>query len=69
MFGGMIDGADTDVRDANVDEAVVPEPDAFDQAFPNDENLVDLVSLKMLLCIKLLRKNLVFCPTCHYFAG
>ncbi len=63
--GGMIYGADTDMGDANVDDAV-PEQDAFDI---HCSNAGDLVSLKMLFCIKQLRQNLAFCPTCHHFAG
>ena len=45
---GMVPVADTDMGEANDDEAVA-EKDAFDQAFPNAG---DLVSLKMFFCIK-----------------
>ncbi len=47
---GMVGDADTEMVGANDDEALVPDkPDAFDQAFPNDE---DMVSFKSLFCMK-----------------
>ena len=47
---GMVGVADTDMVGAYDDEAVTPDnPDAFDKAFPNNE---DMVSLKMCFCMK-----------------
>ena len=46
----MADDASTEMVGANDDEALVPvKPDAFDKAFPNNE---DMVSLKMCFCMK-----------------
>ncbi len=63
----MADDGSTEMVEANDDETLPhDEGDEFENAFPNDD---DIVSSKNLVYMKCLTQNLIHCPTHNHFAG